>query len=258
MWREARQKEQMPGIRTETKERGPIRTTIVEVLDEAGQKTLGKPKGVYLSMELGSRQGYVRVEAATQLAGHLRKLLPKGENERILVVGLGNRAVTPDALGPRTVDQLLITQHISRQFPYLRPVTALCPGVLGQTGMESLDIVQGVLRRTAPSCVVVVDALAAAEVSHIGTMVQISDAGIQPGSGVGNRRAEFDRCTLGVPVIAVGVPTVTDLDTPASGMIVTSADIDAAIDGMSKMLSSALNRALQSELSPEEIEEFVM
>lgn len=258
MWRQAQKRESMPGIQVETKSRGPLQTTIVKILDAEGERALGKPKGTYLSMELGSRYGCVRAEAARQLAGHLKKLLPDDLQQHIMVVGLGNRAVTPDALGPRTVDQLLISRHVADAFRGLRPVSAICPGVKGQTGLESLEIVHSVLRATEPACIIVIDALAAAEVSHIGSVVQISDTGIQPGSGVGNHRAAFDRKTLGVPVYAIGIPTVTDLDQPDSGMIVTSAEIDERIDGMAKMLSIALNEALQPELSPEEIAEFVM
>lgn len=258
MWRRAEKRETMPGIQVETKSRGPLQTTIVKILDKEGEKALGKPRGTYLSMELGSRYGCVRAEAARQLAGHLKKLLPKDLQQHIMVVGLGNRGVTPDALGPRTVDQLLISRHVADAFQGLRPVSAICPGVKGQTGLESLEIVQSVLRQTAPACVIVIDALAAAEISHIGSVIQISDAGIQPGSGVGNHRAAFDRKTLGIPVYAIGVPTVTDLDQPGSGMIVTSAEIDERIDGMAKMLSMALNEAMQPELTSEEIAEFVM
>ena len=258
MWRQAAKKESMPGIRVETKSRGPLQTTIVEILDEEGERALRKPRGTYLSMELGSRYGSVRAEAAQQLAGHLKKLLPKDPSQHIMVIGLGNRAVTPDALGPRTVDQILITRHVAQDFQDLRPVSSLCPGVKGQTGLESLEIVRSVLKQTAPTCVIVIDALAAAELSHIGSVVQVSDTGIQPGSGIGNHRAAFDRKTLGVPVLAIGIPTVSDLDQPESGMIVTSAQIDASIAGMSRMLANAINQALQPELSPEEIEEFVM
>jgi len=258
LWRRAEKRASMPGVQVETKSRGPLQTTIVKILDEEGAQALGKPKGTYLSMELGSRYGCVRAEAARQLAGHLKKLLPKDTQKHIMVVGLGNRSVTPDALGPRTVDQLLISRHVADAYQGLRPVSAICPGVKGQTGLESLEIVQSVLRSTEPSCVIVIDALAAAEISHIGSVVQIADTGIQPGSGVGNRRSAFDRKTLGIPVYAIGVPTVTDMDRAESGMIVTSAEIDECIEGMAKMLSMALNEALQPELSTEEIAEFVM
>jgi len=258
MWQRAQNRQQMPGIQVKTEEKGSVNITTVKILDEAGANALGKPMGTYISMELENRSGAVRMEAASLLAAQLCRLLPNQEARDVLVVGLGNRAVTPDALGPRTVDGLLITRHIAKEFRFLKPVAALCPGVQAQTGMESMEIVNGVVRSAKPSCIVVVDALAAAEPSHIGNVVQVSDAGIQPGAGVGNHRAAFDRNTLGVPVVAVGVPTVCDLDETGSGMIVTGADIDAAVNGMAKMLSGALNRALHPALSQEEIDEFVM
>ncbi len=255
MWEKAAEGEQIPGVQMRTREQGALKISTLEIRSDEGARSLGKPQGTYLSMELSSRHGAVRKQAAQQLAKALRQMLGSVRGS-VLVVGLGNRSVTPDALGVRTVEQLLVTNHLS--FPYLRPVMALCPGVQGQTGMESLAIVRGVVERTRPAKVIAVDALAAAEVNRIGTVVQLSDAGIHPGSGVGNRQAGFHKESLGVPVLALGVPTVTDLGEAASGLIVTGADIDAAIEGMSKMLSQALNRALQPELSPEEIEEFVM
>jgi spore protease len=130
--------------------------------------------------------------------------------------------------------------------------------VKGQTGMESLEVIRGVVERTKPGCLIAVDALAAADAAHIGTVVQLSDAGIQPGSGVGNRRARLDKSALGIPVYALGVPTVTDLDEAGSGRIVTTADVDALVSGMAGMLAAALNRALQPGLSEAELEEFLM
>ena len=256
--KKAQENRQLPGVRTETKQRGDIRTTVVQILDAEGERAMGKAKGTYLTMELPDRRARVREQAAAQLAGHLEKLLPNGIGSGVMVVGLGNRAVTPDALGARTVEGLLVTGHLAERFPVFRPVTVLCPGVKGQTGIESLDVVRGVLDRVRPACVIAVDALAAADAAHIGRLVQLSDAGIQPGSGVGNRRAGFSRTSLGLPVLALGVPTVTDLDESGSGRIVTSADIDAVVSDMARVLSSALNRALQTGLSEAELDEFIM
>ena len=198
------------------------------------------------------------VAEAAQLADHLRRLLPEDIRSGVLVAGLGNRAVTPDALGSKTAEALLVTAHLTEQFPFFRPVWVLCPGVKGQTGMESLDVVRGVLDRVRPSCLIAVDALAAADAARIGRTVQLSDAGIQPGSGVGNRRAGFSRGSLGLPVLALGVPTVTDLDERGSGRIVTTADVDAVVSDMASVLASALNRALQPGLPEAELEEFLM
>ena len=254
--KKAKKYEELPGVRTETKQRGDICTTVVQVLDAEGEKALGKTRGTYVAMELPDRRGRVRAQAAAQLAGHLTKLLP--DHGSVLVVGLGNRAVTPDALGSKTVEGLLVTGHLAERFSFFRPVTAFCPGVKGQTGMESLEMIRGVVERTKPGCLIAVDALAAADAARIGTVVQLSDAGIQPGSGVGNRRARLDKSSLGVPVLALGVPTVTDLDEAGSGRIVTTADIDALVSGMAGMLAGALNRALQPGLSEAELEEFLM
>ncbi len=252
--RRAKKNERLPGVWTETKQRGSIRTTVVQVLDETGERAMGKARGTYLTMELGDCRA--RAQAAEQLAGHLRELLP--EKGSVTVVGLGNRAVTPDALGTSTVNEVLVTGQLDGDFSFLRPVTAFCPGVKGQTGMESLEVVQAVIERVKPACVIAVDALAAAKLAHIGTVVQLSNTGIQPGSGVGNRRAQLCEKTLGVPVLALGVPTVTDLDAAGSGRIVTTADIDATVRAMAKLLGSAVNQALQPGLSKEELEEFLM
>ena len=256
--KKAQKIERLPGVRTETKQRGDIRTTVVQVLDAEGERTLGKAQGTYVTMELPDRRGRVREQAAEQLAGHLMKLLPEDVSSAVLVVGLGNRAVTPDALGTKTAEALLVTGHLAARYPLFRPVTVLCPGVKGQTGMESLDVVRGVLDRLHPACLIAVDALAAADAARIGRTVQLSDAGIQPGSGVGNRRSGFSRASLGLPVLALGVPTVTDLDECGSGRIVTTADVDAVVSDMAAVLSSALNRSLQTGLSKDELEEFLM
>ena len=253
--RRAQKNAALPGVRTETKRRGSICTTVVQVLDAEGERAMGKARGTYVSMELNSRSGTACAEAARQLAGHLRRLLP--ERGRVLVIGLGNRAVTPDALGALTVQQVLVTAHLS-SFLFLRPVSAFCPGVKGQTGLESLEIVRAVAAQAEPACVIAVDALAAAELRRIGTVVQLSDAGIQPGSGVGNRRSRLDGSTLGVPVLALGVPTVADLDESGNGRIVTTADVDATVSRMAKLLGTAINLALQPELSKEELDEFLM
>lgn len=256
--RKARRNEELPGVRTETKRRGDIRTTVVQVLDAEGERAMGKAKGTYVTMELPNRRGTLREQAAEQLAGHLAKLLPEDVRAGVMVVGLGNRAITPDALGAKTAEGLLVTGHLAERFPFFRPVTVLCPGVKGQTGLESRDVVRGVLDRVRPACLIAVDALAAADAAQIGKVVQLSDAGIQPGSGVGNRRAGLSRASLGLPVLALGVPTVTDQDESGSGRIVTTADIDAVVSDMACVLSSALNRALQTGLSKDELDEFLM
>lgn len=272
LWRQsAADTTKLPGVRARTDRADGLQTTVVEILDEKGAKALGKPVGVYTTLELPqglrAQRDYAR-QAEEQLCGRLQQLLQEMEGS-VLVVGLGNRAVTPDAIGPLTASRLLVTRHLTQQLPdyfgSLRPVCALTPGVLAQTGLESAEIVRSVVRRLRPACMVAVDALAASELGRICTTVQISDAGIVPGSGIGNHRAAFNRETMGVPVIAVGVPTVVDAacltaegaPAPPRGMVVSTTDIDERVDLLSGLVAMALNRALQPGLTRDEITEFV-
>ena len=206
------------------------------------------------------------------LARELAALLP-GEGP-VLVVGLGNRQITPDALGPETARQILATRHIPAQLAAetgltgLRPVAALAPGVLGQTGIETGEIVRSIVRDLRPAAVIAVDALAAQSLSRLGVTIQLSNSGISPGAGVLNARQELSAQTLGVPVLSAGIPTVVDgatlvedlaggdpaaLPPEAHGMMVTPRDIDALIARGAKHLSLAINAALQPQLSLEDI-----
>ena len=228
--------------------------------------------------------------AEDRLAHTLAGMLP--ELGSVLVIGLGNRRITADSLGPRTIDGVLVTRHMRENTPVplkgrLRSVSAVAPGVLGVTGLETAEMVQGVVEHTKPDAVIAVDALAARETCRICTTLQISDTGIQPGSGVGNHRLGLNEETLGVPVIAVGVPMVVyastivrdalDLlseDMPADGtdhtaaldsmvdrvverrlgdLVVTPREVDERVTQMARLLSGGLNRALQSRLAAEEI-----
>ena len=201
-----------------------------------------------------------------KLAEYLRKLLHTEEERSILVVGLGNREVTPDALGPEAVGNLLITRHVIREYgraafkaEQVHRVSGLVPGVMAQTGMETLEIVRGVAQETKPDVIVVIDALAARSTRRLNRTIQLSDAGIQPGSGVGNHRNSLSRETLGVPVVAIGVPTVVDAATIVydatgdrekiapnlHGMFVTPKDIDETVKSLSFTISEALNLAME-------------
>jgi spore protease len=186
-------------------------------------------------------------------------MLPKGP---VLVAGLGNNDITPDAIGPRTVRQVLATRHIGGElarengFDALRPTAAIAPGVLGQTGMEIAEIIRALAATLKPAAVIAVDALAAGDVSRLGTTIQISSAGISPGSGVMNAREELSEKSLGLPVISVGVPTVIDaaaLTGSSTPMMITPRDIDLLVGRAGKALSLIINKALQPELSFEEI-----
>ena len=212
------------GVRVETREdeEKEIRTTLVKIETENGARTMGKPVGTYITMEApnmsGQDEDYHR-EISEELAYHLKKMI--GEREQsVLVVGLGNRDVTPDALGPRVVSNIEITRHMIREYgraalegKRANEVSSLVPGVMAQTGMETLEIIKGVVEETRPDVVLVIDALAARNTRRLSRTIQISDTGINPGSGVGNHRNGLTRESLGVPVIAIGVPTVVDAAT---------------------------------------------
>ena len=199
-----------------------ISTVVIET--ENGAKTMGKPKGTYITIEAGNMdeedEDYHR-EISTQLARVIKKLVPvKKEELSVLVVGLGNRAVTPDSLGPRVVDNLYITRHILNEYGKfafgkegVNRISSIVPGVMTQTGMESMEIVAAVVKETKPDFVIVVDALAARNTKRLNRTIQVTDTGINPGSGVGNHRHGINEKSLGVPVIAIGIPTVVDAAT---------------------------------------------
>lgn len=207
-----------------------ISTLVIET--ENGAKTMGKPKGTYITIEAGDMdeedEDYHR-EISTQLANVIRKLVPvKKEELSVLVVGLGNRAVTPDSLGPRVVDNLYITRHILNEYGRfafgkdgMNRISSIVPGVMAQTGMESMEIVAAVVKETTPDFVIVVDALAARNTKRLNRTIQVTDTGINPGSGVGNHRHGLNEKSLGVPVIAIGIPTVVDAATIVNDTMTT-------------------------------------
>ena len=250
-------------VTQKTRRIGDLTLQHVRILTPQGEAAVGKPRGRYVTATLPSltdnEAGLAEYAAAIgrELAGMLP---PEGT---VLVVGLGNRTVTPDALGPATAGQVLATRHIRGEFARtagladLRPTAVLTPGVLGQTGTESSETVRGVCREIHPAAVIVVDALAAGEVSRLGRTVQLSDSGIAPGSGVGNDRRPLNREVLGVPVIGMGVPTVTDAviegcDTP---MFVTPREVDVMISRAARLLAMSIHCALQPAYSPTELVE---
>ncbi|MDI9508678.1 MAG: GPR endopeptidase [Clostridiales bacterium] len=204
-------------------EENKIRISTVEIKDEAGAQAMGKPIGTYITIEApdldNSSEDYHK-PVSDLISENLRKLTGKLNRDDVLVVGLGNREVTPDALGPQVVDNLFVTRHLIREYGeefrqrnQLGSVSAISPGVMGQTGMESLEIIKGVIQETNPKLIIVIDALASRSVSRLNTTVQIADTGISPGSGVGNNRKALNQESLGVKVIAIGVPTVVDAAT---------------------------------------------
>lgn len=218
-------------LEEEYDEEKEIKITTVKIETENGAKMMGKPVGTYLTLEVpdmaSADDGYHR-EISETLAGFLEKYVENEETKKehskekgcsILAVGLGNREVTPDALGPYVVDQLNITRHMVQEYGRYgveeesRIVSAIVPGVMAQTGMETAEIVQGVVKETKPDMILVIDALAARSSKRLNRTIQISDAGIRPGAGVGNHRSVITKETMGIPVIAIGVPTVVDAAT---------------------------------------------
>ena len=232
------------------------------ILTPQGKAAVGKPRGRYITAALPSltdHEGDFAAYAAVIGKEVAAMLPPEGT---VLVVGLGNREVTPDALGPATAEMVLATRHIGREFARtagltdLRPTAVIAPGVLGQTGTESSETVRGVCREIHPCAVIVVDALAAGSADRLGRTVQICDCGIAPGSGVGNDRRPLNREVLGVPVIGMGVPTVVDavLD-GGTPMFVTPREVDVMIGRAARLLAMSIHAALQPAYSPMELVE---
>lgn len=201
-----------------------IRTTVVKIETEKAAKTMGKPVGTYITMEVPNMaipDEEYHQEISEVIAKHLKQIQPeKNKMRKVLVVGLGNRKVTPDALGPYVIDNLAINRHIIKEYGRYAVdeegaecVSAIVPGVMAQTGMETVEIIKGIVEETFPDYVLVIDALAARNSKRLNRTIQIADSGISPGSGVGNHRNAINEKTVGVPVIAIGVPTVVDAAT---------------------------------------------
>ena len=272
----------LEGVESEERMEEGFKVTTVRILDERGAQALGKPVGCYVTLEVDSllrREEDAFGRGARALARELRALLKLPDGAPALVAGLGNRAITPDAVGPKAADHTLVTRHLVEQqpehFAAFRPVSALAAGVLGTTGMESGELIAAVVGKLRPACVLAVDALAARSVRRVCRTIQLADTGIVPGSGIGNHRAALDEASLGVPVIAIGAPTVVDGATLAldvleeagrgelepaalggegAGLIVTPRDIDAQVADLSKLIGYGINLALQRGLTVEDID----
>jgi spore protease len=285
---------QVPGMNVREENLDGIKLTRVQVAPQAARE-IGKPPGRYFTLEcpaLRLRNRTLLKQVAEIIRGELTELAGLPRKGDVLIVGLGNWQATPDALGPRVVSQLMVTRHIREYIPQdlggrLNPVAAISPGVLGITGMETIDIVLGIVREVKPELVITVDALAARSPGRLLTTIQIADTGIQPGSGVGNKRPGINQQTLGIPVVAVGVPTVVSgaaiasdvldayfqrfnphgratldsvrdfLGQDLKDLIVTNKDIDVEILEMSKLLAAAINRATQPAISEDEMLDYL-
>lgn len=241
--------EDIPGIETESQDISEnIRVGRVKILDAQGEEKLGKPVGTYITIDVKKLKiaSDDDIQKASEVVtAELTKVLEKhiDKKDDILVVGLGNGYVTPDSLGPKVVKEVDITRHFLKYTPqYIdpntRPVSAVAPGVLGTTGIETMEIVQGIVENVKPKLVIVIDSLASKSIERISSTIQIADTGIVPGAGVDNIRNELSQKTLGIPVIAIGVPMVVDLAT------ITDNCLDIFIDNLQKESKSneILNR----------------
>lgn len=251
-----------------------IAMEIVEILDAEGEQALNKPVGTYVTVDLDAflcRERESFRKTAEAVSSVLQKMMPEAEN--VLVVGLGNSNITADAIGPITLDNLIVTRHLMKAdisaFRGFCNVSAVKPSVLGRTGMESAELVESAVKMVKPECVVVVDALASCEPDRLCASVQITDTGIVPGSGVGNHRMGFTKEILGVPVFAVGVPTVVDggtflalsgADVNRAGrhdLVLSCRDIDRHVNEIGRLLGYSLNLALQPRLTFHDIPGFL-
>lgn len=274
-----------------------ITITRVEIQTQEAAARLGKPRGVYVTLEVPSlrkRDPLLEERVSHCMAEQMRRLSPSiGREDAVLVAGLGNWNITPDSLGPKVVDRVMVTRHLLEVIPdevdaRVRPVCALAPGVLGITGLETLEVLSGVVSRLHPRLVIVVDALAARTTSRMSTTIQISNTGIQPGSGIGNKRTPIDESTLGVPVLSVGVPLVvyaativTDTIALLEGrseeqpdreleqslrnivsehmgeLVVTPKEVDTHVDDASRIVAMGLNLMIHEGVSAEEVRRFL-
>ncbi|MBO8156022.1 MAG: GPR endopeptidase [Bacillaceae bacterium] len=220
---------EIDGVRIKERKQGDIKVTYVDI-SETGAQKIGKKAGTYLTIETQSiRTGDTKSQDETskllsrELSKYLRSLNIQ-PNASCLIVGLGNWQVTPDALGPMTVERVMVTNHLFSLRPEevsegYRPVSAVAPGVMGITGIETSDIIFGIVQKVKPDFIIAIDALASRSIERVNATIQISDTGIHPGSGIGNKRKELSKDTLGIPVIAIGVPTVVDAVTITSDTI---------------------------------------
>ena len=279
IWQESAEKTtRLAGVKATKQRQEGYPVTRVDILDGRGEAALGKPQGSYLTIDLTTfwqRKADFFERAVRAVGSQLKTLLPP--EGPALVIGLGNAAMTPDAVGPLAVDSVLVTRHLiaamPKHFSGFRPVAVQRTGVLGTTGVESAEAVRGLVAEVQPALVIAVDALASRRVGRVCATVQLSDTGIIPGSGVGNHRSALNRETLGVPVFAVGIPTVVDAATLAAdlmeeagiadidedklrgnqqNLMVTPRDIDAQVRDLAKVVGYGINWALQ-DLEIEEI-----
>lgn len=252
---------EISGVEVEREEKDNIVVTRIKVTDEHGSQIMGKPMGNYITIEMpGIRNADAEIKdkGSLTLANELKRLIGFKEDLKVMIVGLGNEKVTPDSLGPVTVSKIKVTRHYFLAFKKetdetMSSVSALIPGVMGTTGIESVDLIKGAVSVVEPDVIIAVDALAARDVERINTTIQICDTGINPGAGVGNNRAEINEKTIGAKVIAIGVPTVID----SSAMIFDTLMNMDSNNGKSK-ISKQINKLIDlMESNPKEADEII-
>lgn len=258
---------ELRGVRCENEKLNGLDVFTVDIINKEGEKALGKPQGCYYTLSLPrwfDRGSESFPDAVNALASLITRCLPK-EHENVFVAALGNPDITPDALGSLAASHILVTRHLKQggedSFPQFCSLALCRPGVLGTTGIESAAQVETLCRSIGPDVVVVIDALAGSEADSLCRSVQVSDAGISPGSGVGNDRRELSRATLDVPVISIGIPTVIDAgyfgEGSMSGMFVTPRDIDSMVRHGARLIAYALNLALHHGLKIEDVDALI-
>lgn len=260
VYKEKNKLNEIDGVSVNNETINEVEISRIKILNEEGEKILQKPAGTYITLDvkklkLADEERLSKI--AETVADELRKIVGEhvNETEDILVVGLGNLYVTPDALGPKVVPEIEVTRHILEYMPSImpedtRPVSAISPGVLGVTGIETMEILKGVVQNVKPKLLIVIDALATRSIDRISSSIQIADTGIVPGAGVENTRKEISKKTLGVPVIAIGIPTVVDLAT------ITNECIDIFIESLQeKAMSNDYLNKLKENDNYEEIKE---
>lgn len=262
--------EEISGVVVRKSAHGSISRTVVDIVNEDGAKALGKSIGRYITIEAPELKNSLDdyEDVCKMIANELKEM---GCTDGVtLVVGLGNRDITPDAIGSRVVSELIVTHHMHSLMPEAMDpgfgsVCAIAPGVMGTTGIETAEIIKSIAQSVKPNQIIAVDALAGADIKRVCTTIQIADTGIQPGAGVGNNRRGLNESTLGIKVIAVGVPTVIAAELLSGGtlpeqysqLMVTTRDIDLVIKRMSKTIANGINMALHRELTFRDIESII-
>ena len=293
----------IPGVKVSSEEIEGIDINRVHVLSQLGERNIGKPTGKYITLEstyIKERDPVFEEKLSKQLAEEIRGLVDIQDRTKVLIVGLGNWNITPDSLGPKVVQRTMVTRHLLELIPdkvdeRVRSVSAISPGVLGITGIETGEIIRGVVEKTRPDIIIAVDALASRHTNRIGVTIQLADSGSNPGSGIGNKRMGLSKETLGVTTVAIGVPTVVYAYTigkdilrllsekgrsVGSGMdymneeglesmlrqvlsdnmgdlVVTPKDIDIMIDNIAGIISDGINLALHDNITIDEVRTFL-